>query len=475
MAWGVADNPANTTGSSAITVIADKSGGGFTATPLGSVANNKGVWGVDTLNARNLITAGSSASALCAFTVSGGITLSNNTGGMTLFSLHSLTSGGTLIHNAKNADPTRTRIGLSRSTTTPGDLELGVRRLDSDSYTAVNDGVTSYTGWQLACGIADYANAKGHTWMNGTAHAANVTISGPGNTSATDAGASTLFCYDNNGASDLCVGKFAEWLVIRGTLTPSQRQQVEGYMMWAWGLQASLPAGHPYLSAAPTDVNIIEAAAAIDGDGGYLWTASKVLAGLYAETDDAANAYLAAKILAAVYADTGSDVEAWGASAVSSMSGTITADSTWPVIGGAIGAGVMDGTSSNTSLFDSNAIASSGGDFTCGLDGTTLWLGSAIAGMLGDVQGQTDDLFVSGKTVAAAFSADDLDAQDVFVAGFILTSMATLIGDCLVEWSTAAFPGDHGAIGPAASNRRMQRNPTSRVMVRVGPIRKMTR
>jgi lysophospholipase L1-like esterase len=35
-------------------------------------------------------------------------------------------------------------------------------------------------------------------------------------------------------------------------LTTTERQLVEGYLAWKYGLQANLPAGHPYLSAKPT-------------------------------------------------------------------------------------------------------------------------------------------------------------------------------------------------------------------------------
>lgn len=34
-------------------------------------------------------------------------------------------------------------------------------------------------------------------------------------------------------------------------LTPTQRQKVEGYLAWKWGLQASLPSSHPYFSEKP--------------------------------------------------------------------------------------------------------------------------------------------------------------------------------------------------------------------------------
>ena len=38
---------------------------------------------------------------------------------------------------------------------------------------------------------------------------------------------------------------FSEIIIYYGTLTTAQRQQVEGYLAWKWGLQANLPATHP--------------------------------------------------------------------------------------------------------------------------------------------------------------------------------------------------------------------------------------
>ena len=31
------------------------------------------------------------------------------------------------------------------------------------------------------------------------------------------------------------------------------RQQLEGYLAWKWGLEANLPVDHPYKNAAPTN------------------------------------------------------------------------------------------------------------------------------------------------------------------------------------------------------------------------------
>jgi cysteine-rich repeat protein len=43
-----------------------------------------------------------------------------------------------------------------------------------------------------------------------------------------------------------------ELLVVRRAISATERQQIEGYLAHKWGLQASLPAGHPYLASPPT-------------------------------------------------------------------------------------------------------------------------------------------------------------------------------------------------------------------------------
>lgn len=42
-----------------------------------------------------------------------------------------------------------------------------------------------------------------------------------------------------------------EALVYTSQLTTLERQKVEGYLAWKWGLEGSLPSGHPYKNAAP--------------------------------------------------------------------------------------------------------------------------------------------------------------------------------------------------------------------------------
>lgn len=46
-------------------------------------------------------------------------------------------------------------------------------------------------------------------------------------------------------------GLLCETVYYQTVLTTLQRQTVEGYLAWKWGLTASLPAGHPYLNVPP--------------------------------------------------------------------------------------------------------------------------------------------------------------------------------------------------------------------------------
>ena len=46
-------------------------------------------------------------------------------------------------------------------------------------------------------------------------------------------------------------GKISELIIYNYAIRLNQRQQIEGYLAWKWGLQSSLPITHPFYSAAP--------------------------------------------------------------------------------------------------------------------------------------------------------------------------------------------------------------------------------
>ncbi len=54
------------------------------------------------------------------------------------------------------------------------------------------------------------------------------------------------------GAADPWNGEIWEVIVFTSYLSQDDTELIEGYLAWKWGIQSSLPGGHPYASAAPT-------------------------------------------------------------------------------------------------------------------------------------------------------------------------------------------------------------------------------
>jgi hypothetical protein len=73
-----------------------------------------------------------------------------------------------------------------------------------------------------------------------------------GNTiSCSFTGSSSKIIIGNSAYSDPFVGYMSEILIYTSSLTTTQRQQIEGYLAWKWGLNSSLSNTHPYYSSAP--------------------------------------------------------------------------------------------------------------------------------------------------------------------------------------------------------------------------------
>jgi hypothetical protein len=47
-------------------------------------------------------------------------------------------------------------------------------------------------------------------------------------------------------------GFISEMVATSSLLSTADRQRLEGYLAWKWGLQANLPAGHPFRNNPPT-------------------------------------------------------------------------------------------------------------------------------------------------------------------------------------------------------------------------------
>ncbi len=84
--------------------------------------------------------------------------------------------------------------------------------------------------------------------VNGTMYSSST--SAP---SSLGAGTSMIGCTTSNATAltEFWNGFVQEVIVYRGNLSTIQKQKIEGYLAWKWGLQASLPATHPHSKNAP--------------------------------------------------------------------------------------------------------------------------------------------------------------------------------------------------------------------------------
>ena len=84
--------------------------------------------------------------------------------------------------------------------------------------------------------------------VNGTLTPSSFNDGQSGNFNITSYG---LGVNTNTGDYFVWNGYYGEVIYYNTQLSDTDRQKVEGYLAWKWGIQATLPGGHPYASAAP--------------------------------------------------------------------------------------------------------------------------------------------------------------------------------------------------------------------------------
>ena len=107
---------------------------------------------------------------------------------------------------------------------------------------------TGYFGTTSFVSICTSTGGNTGIWVNGVSQTLTNNNVGTGGFWSTGTASPSL-----GGASGYTTGTLDmyELLQYDGSLTTTQRQNIEGYLAWKWGLQASLPAGHPYASINP--------------------------------------------------------------------------------------------------------------------------------------------------------------------------------------------------------------------------------
>jgi hypothetical protein len=99
----------------------------------------------------------------------------------------------------------------------------------------------TYLGLTQVSGLSSYMSLNGALTLTGP-----TTI--PAFTSGTTTGLGT------QGGNYSFYGNIMEILIYNSVLSSTDRQNVEGYLAWKWGIQTTLPSAHPYYSAAPSAV-----------------------------------------------------------------------------------------------------------------------------------------------------------------------------------------------------------------------------
>jgi hypothetical protein len=146
------------------------------------------------------------------------------------------------IGTSGNTSP-RAAIMLTNSTITAYQ-----RRLDSNSAKGASISYTS-KAWHLFNAEHDWTGQTVSVRMDGAdTPTTTSTAQGSGNTSATN---STRAEIGGDAIGQFCATGIAEIIVLKYLPTTTERQQIEGYLAWKWGLEDNLPSGHPYKDAAP--------------------------------------------------------------------------------------------------------------------------------------------------------------------------------------------------------------------------------
>jgi methionine-rich copper-binding protein CopC len=90
--------------------------------------------------------------------------------------------------------------------------------------------------------VLTFSGSQWISWLNGTQGAAYTGGRGSNTGNA---------LYLGNGYNGYWNGRFGEVIATTSSLATSDRQKLEGYLAWKWGLQANLPADHPYRNDEP--------------------------------------------------------------------------------------------------------------------------------------------------------------------------------------------------------------------------------
>jgi len=253
-----ADQSSITLSGSSVTTWNDKSGNGYNFTQ--STSGNRPTYSVTSQNNRNTITF---TSANSTYLVGTGTTNFMGTNSISVYGIfktnNNTTTSSVFAKSLYGSASGRILYGF-RESGTPGNINGGIGVASGpNAYTNISDTYSVGT-WRIFGFVSNRSGWTNTTYQNGTS-VGTITITSDTTTNLTNTYPMIVGGYNNStgGVSPPQAGYYldggvGELLVFNSALTTYERQRVEGYLAWKWGIQTSLPAGHPYLSAAPVDI-----------------------------------------------------------------------------------------------------------------------------------------------------------------------------------------------------------------------------
>ena len=193
-------------------------------------------------------------------------TMDNRSGGSKYFDPAAITIGGTTItmfsvHKNTPAASGGTIYGrlwsLSPAATQDFENASGALLTYGTAGTVASPAVSLYRNGAVVCSTPQFTagtwrivaakrdGANGSIWLDGGSKAT-------GTTSTATFNATRIRIGNNQQRVDSGIyGSIAETMLFTQALSDTDIDKINGYLAWKWGLQANLPAGHPYKNSAP--------------------------------------------------------------------------------------------------------------------------------------------------------------------------------------------------------------------------------
>ena len=136
----------------------------------------------------------------------------------------------TVIHNSNGTTvgPSRSDIYISNA------IEVGGRRLDTDSFQSVKPGTLATNEWVLAGANFNYNAASLTAYKNGTGASRSPSFQTVGTTPNTPSLLFGIGSFAN--VNEFLTGDIAEIIIYNKALTTTQRQSVESYLNAKWAI-----------------------------------------------------------------------------------------------------------------------------------------------------------------------------------------------------------------------------------------------